>query len=165
MRVNILAKFLLVFFALLATAFLFEVLARRFLPKPENLAKLQSSSLFLHENIPNAVFPYISGGEFSNQIRINSYGFRDDEFSQGKPEGVVRIAVLGDSQEEALQVELFDIWQKVMARRLSEGLGRLVESYNFGLSGYGTDQEWLTLREKVWQFSPDMIILAFSPND
>ncbi|MBI2012509.1 hypothetical protein HYS90_01115, partial [Candidatus Curtissbacteria bacterium] len=33
------------------------------------------------------------------------------------------------------------------------------------LSGYGTDQEWLTLREKVWQFSPDMIILAFSPND
>ena len=150
------------------------------------MAKLKFSSFFLYENKPNVVFPYSISDEVTNEILINSYGFRDDEFSRQKAADVFRIAVLGDSQEEALQVPLFDTWQKVMARKLSEELekaagperprsasetalrrplARRVESYNFGVSGYGTDQEWLTLREKVWQFSPDMVILAFSPND
>lgn len=155
-------------FLLLLAAFfafmLFEIMLRVFTRPPENLAKLKSSSNFLHENKPNAAFRHASA-EFDNEIRINSYGFRDDEFNKEKPSDVFRIAVLGDSQEEALQVALADTWQKVMVRKLGGELGRLVETYNFGVSGYGTDQQWLTLREKVWQFAPDMIILAFSPND
>lgn len=142
-----------------------EVIFRMVMSEPENLAKLKLSSAFLYENKPNSVFPYSREGEFNNLIKINSFGFRDDEFSKEKNQGVFRIAVLGDSQEEALQVELEDTWQKILARKLSESLGRPVETYNFGVSGYGTDQEWLTLREKVWQFRPDMVILAFSPND
>lgn len=155
---------LLVFAVFLALA-LVEIFFRIFTPMPENLAKLKSSSLFLHENRPNMTFPYIRGGEFEVLVSMNSHGFRDDEFKAEKEGGVFRIAVLGDSQEEALQVELQDTWQKVMSRILSEELGIKVETYNFGVSGYGTDQQWLTLREKVWQFSPDMVILAFSPND
>lgn len=159
------AKLVLVFLAFFLAAALFELIARLVLPKPENLAKLESSSLFLYENKPNSVFPYQSLNEFDNEIKINSYGFRDEEFRQEKPKDVFRIAVLGDSQEEALQVTLADTWQKVMARELSSALSIEAESYNFGVSGYGTDQEWLTLPEKVWQFLPDMVILAFSPND
>lgn len=164
-------KAIFVLVAIFLAAVLFEFLQRAFLNEPENLAKLRSSVLFLYENIPNKVFTYESD-EFKNEISINSYGFRDSEFKRDKESGIYRIAVLGDSQEEALQVELSDTWQKVMARKLSEELGRRpdgsawrVETYNFGVSGYGMDQKWLTLREKVWQFSPDMIILAFSPND
>ncbi len=142
----------------------FEGLARLTMNEPENLAKLKSSSLFLYENKPNAVFPYKTS-EFENEIRINSLGFRDDEFIQEKEGGIIRIAVLGDSQEEALQVPLEKIWQKVTGRELSEKLKKKVQVYNFGVSGYGTDQEWLTLKEKVWQFKPDLVILAFSPND
>lgn len=147
-----------------------EILQRIFLSEPENLAKLRSSSLFLYENKENAIFPHGGGREFANIIKINSWGFRDEEFVREKEAGVLRIAVLGDSQAEALQVEVGDTWQKVMARKLSEELSKKppaqrVESYNFGVSGYGTDQEWLTLREKVWDFGPDMVILAFSPND
>lgn len=156
--------FLVVFGAVLALM-CFELILRLFLPEPENLAKLRLSSLFLLENKPNATFPYRREGEFDNWIAVNSYGFRDREFKVEKDPAVVRIAILGDSQEEALQVELDKTWQKVMARELSGELGRPTETYNFGVSGYGTDQEWLTLREKVWQFSPDMVILAFSPND
>lgn len=155
---------LVVFGATLGLVF-FELILRLTTPIPENLAKLLGSNLFLLENKPGAVFPHNSEGEFQNIIRINSSGFRDDEFLVKKDEETIRIAVLGDSQEEALQVPLDLTWQKVMARKLSAGLGRKVESYSFGVSGYGTDQEWLTLREKVWQFSPDMVILAFSPND
>lgn len=159
---------------------LFELSLRLILPEPENLAKLRFSSLFLYENKPGATFPYVREGEFNILAKINSFGFRDEEFKLAKDSGVFRIAVLGDSFEEALQVEVEDTWQKVMARKLSEkskatlrhaqgdterSRSIKVESYNFGVSGYGTDQEWLTLREKVWQFNPDMVILAFSPND
>lgn len=142
----------------------FELFLRLFVPKPENLAKLQSSSAFLYENKPSADFRYNSL-EFDNNIHINADGFRDNEFSLRKDEGEFRIAVLGDSQEEALQVALSDTWQKVMAAKLSGDLGKKVETFNFGISGYGTDQQWLTLTQKVWKFSPDMILLAFSPND
>lgn len=155
------------FVALIASVFailLFEAFLRITQPKPENLSKLESSSLFLYENNHGAEFTYKSS-EFNNPIKINSYGFRDIEFNKAKPKGVYRIAILGDSYEEALQVDLENTWQKIMAKKISQEVKKDVESYNFGISGYGTDQNWLTLREKVWQFSPDMIILAFSPND
>lgn len=160
-----LIKSSLVIFALFLALFFLEGMLRILLPVPENLAKLKSSDLFLHENKPNATFSYERNGEYKNQIVFNSSGFRDEPFTTYKDPGVFRIAVLGDSQEEALQVEIPDTWEKVMARNLSDKLARKVESYSFGVSGYGTDQEWLTLREKVWQFSPDLVILAFSPND
>lgn len=165
LKFSILLKSILLIFAVFLALIISEIFLRIFTPVPENLAKLKSSSLFLHENRPNTTFPYIRGGEFEVLVSINSHGFRDDEFKVEKEEGVIRVAVLGDSQEEALQVELHDTWQKVMARKLSEDLGVKVETYNFGVSGYGTDQQWLTLWQKVWQFSPDMVILAFSPND
>lgn len=164
MKPNLTLKLLIVIFSAVAAVVLFEIVLRLTTPKPENLAKLESSPLFIYENNPNTEFSYKSN-EFNNYIKINSYGFRDIEFSEAKPGGTYRIAVLGDSHEEALQVDLENTWQKIMARRLSEKLNKNIESYNFGVSGYGTDQNWLSLREKVWQFSPDMVILAFSPND
>lgn len=161
-----LAKILLLTFAFLLALVLVEVMLRIFTPEPENLAKLRSSSIYIHENKKNATFNYdnVLDG-FSNPITFNSYGFRDSEFQKEKEPGVFRIAVLGDSQVEALQVSLENTWQKVMAQRLSEELGRNVETYSFGVSGYGTDQQWLTLRDKVWPFSPDMVIVLFSLND
>lgn len=181
-------RFVFASLSLVAALLVFEVLLRIFTSEPQNLAKLKASLVFLHENKANATFAYSRDEDgFNNTISINSYGFRDDEFKKEKDPNVFRIAVLGDSQEEALQVKLADTWQKVMAKKLSRELAekasgpasdsvesltrregppaRRVESYNFGVSGYGTDQQWLTLREKVWQFSPDMVILAFSPND
>jgi hypothetical protein len=40
-----------------------------------------------------------------------------------------------------------------------------VETINFGVSGYGTGHELLTLQERVWQYSPDMVLLAFFPGN
>ena len=166
MKLGLKTKISVLIVASLFALVTFEIMLRLFSPKPENLAKLEQSTLFLHENKANAEFDYGSkGGEFYSRIKFNSYGFRDEEFNLSKNEAVFRIAILGDSQEEALQVALDDTWQKVMGRKLAEELGKQVETYNFGVSGYGTDQQWLVLREKVWQFKPDMVILAFSPND
>ncbi|MBI3341623.1 SGNH/GDSL hydrolase family protein [Candidatus Curtissbacteria bacterium] len=161
---KILTRVGLCIFSLIFAVLIFEGMLRLFTPKPQNLAKLQSSNLFLYENKPGASFVHASGEDgYRNKIVFNSSGFRDTDFSLDKNADTVRIAVIGDSYEEALQLPLEDTWQKVMQSQLSST--KQVEVYNFGVSGYGTDQEWLTLREKVWKFKPDIVILAFTAND
>jgi len=44
--------------------------------------------------------------------------------------------------------------------------GKRVEAMNFGVDGYGTAQELVTLDRKVWAYSPDIVVLAiFLGND
>ncbi|MEA2173214.1 MAG: hypothetical protein QOD00_806 [Blastocatellia bacterium] len=102
-------------------------------------------------------------------VRINSDGLRDREHSRTKNADTLRIALLGDSYAEALQVPQEDAFWEVMRRKLEScGAltgGRKVEVINFGVSGYGTAQELITLREKVWDYSPDIVMLAVTTNN
>src|SRR5437588_12404320 len=115
--------------------------------------------------------PYMEGWyrkEGEAYVRINSDGLRDREHSKIKPPGVFRIAVVGDSYAEAFQVDEEKAFWSVMERRLqgcTALAGRRVEVINFGVSGYGTAQELLTLREKVWDYSPDVVLLALTTNN
>jgi hypothetical protein len=101
-------------------------------------------------------------------VRINSDGLRDREHSLKKPGDTIRIAVLGDSYPEAFSVYLEDAFWSVMERKLQECAafaGKNVEVINFGVSGYGTAQELLTLREHVWKYSPDIVMLTVTTNN
>ena len=101
-------------------------------------------------------------------VRINSDGLRDREHSRAKPAGTFRIAVVGDSYCEAFQVPMEDAFWAVMERKLNEcGAfeGKKIEVINFGVSGYGTAQELITLRERVWSYSPDLVMLAITTNN
>jgi hypothetical protein len=40
--------------------------------------------------------------------------------------------------------------------------GKNVEILNFGVGGYGTPSELMTLRHRVWKYSPDIVLLAFT---
>jgi hypothetical protein len=102
-------------------------------------------------------------------VRINSDGLRDREHAKQKPADTLRIALLGDSFSEALQVPLEDAFWVVMEQRL-QGCqaftgGKRIEVVNFGVSGYGTAQQLLTLREKVWDYAPDIVLLAMTTNN
>jgi len=97
-------------------------------------------------------------------VEINSDGLRDREHPITKPANTLRIAIIGDSFAEALQVPVELAFWSVMERELA-GCGPATEKLevlNFGVSGYGTAQELITLREDVWKYSPDIIILAFT---
>jgi hypothetical protein len=102
------------------------------------------------------------------RVRINRRGFRDREWaSQAKP-GTLRIAVLGDSFTEALQVEAEESW----ARRLPAALAAIrpcplltgwpggAETLNFGVGGYGTGQSWLTWRRDARPLNPRLVLHA-----
>lgn len=110
-----------------------------------------------------------SVGEGKVYVQINSDGMRDREHSIQRDPGTLRIAVLGDSYVEGMNVALDKTFPAVVERELSHCPsleGRKVEVLNFGVSGYGTAQELLTLHEKVWKYRPDLILLAFySGND
>ncbi len=98
-------------------------------------------------------------------VRINSAGLRDREHARAKPPGTFRIAVLGDSYAEAFQVPAEDAFWSVAARDLAACpslAGKSVEAINFGVSGYGTAQELLTLQRRVWDFDPDLVLLEFT---
>lgn len=101
-------------------------------------------------------------------VQINSQGLRDREHAKEKPPDTIRIAVLGDSYAEALQVNVEDAFWKVLERRLAECkafAGKDVEVINFGVSGYGTAQELITLRRHVWQYAPDIVMLTVTTNN
>ncbi len=105
-------------------------------------------------------------GENRQFVRINSHGFRDVEHLYEKPQGMVRIAVLGNSWTEALQVSQEATYTSVLQTTLTSNrcfAGQRVEVLNFGVAGYSTAQELLTLQQEVWKYDPDIVLLALYP--
>src|SRR5207245_3807231 len=81
-------------------------------------------------------------------VKISSQGLRDREHPLAKPAGTYRIAVLGDSYAEAMQVSQEKAFWWLLPERLQAchfAGAKMVETINFGVSGYGTGHELLTL--------------------
>jgi hypothetical protein len=106
--------------------------------------------------------------EGQTYIKISSAGLRDREHAQVKPPGTVRVAVLGDSFAEALQVPMEAAFWAVAEQRLQGCAamgGRRVEMLNFGVSGSSTARELITLRRRVWQYAPDVVLLLVTTSN
>jgi hypothetical protein len=106
--------------------------------------------------------------EGGSYVRVNSDGLRDREHARAKPADTVRIAVLGDSFTEAMHVPMEQTFWALLEHNLQECSafpGKKVEVINFGISGYGTGQELLMLRQKVWDYAPDLVVLAFTTHN
>lgn len=119
-----------------------------------------------HALIPGMEGWYRKEGEA--YVRINSAGQRDRERTRVKAEDTFRIAVIGDSYAEALQVPVDHAFWAIMEDALqasSFAAGKQIEVLNFGVSGYGTASELLTLRERVWDYAPDIVLLAVTTNN
>ncbi len=98
-------------------------------------------------------------------IRINSDGLRDRERPRQRPANTLRIAVIGSSDVEARQVALEETFETVMDRELGVALKphqRCVDVLNFGVDGYALSQADLTLRNHVWKYDPQVVILALA---
>ena len=105
-----------------------------------------------------------NGEGIPSEINMNSGGFRDYERSKTKPKNGFRIALLGDSFTEAIHVKLEDTHGAIIEQNLQQCpvlKDRKVEVMNFGVQGYGTAQELMTLRHHVWDYSPDLVMLVF----
>jgi len=118
-----------------------------------------------YEPIPGYEYRGDDLANFDFRGRANSLGFRDREHPRAKPPGTFRILVLGDSIAAGHQVErTADVFPARLEALLRER--RLpVEVLNFAVSGYNTEQEVETLRDKGLAFEPDLVLLAYCLND
>lgn len=90
----------------------------------------------------------------------NSHGYRWPEHSVNKPAGKLRVAMLGDSFVDGSEVGD----QELMTWHLQQAM-KDVDVVNFGVYGYSTAQESLTLEHVALSFDPDLVVLVTVPND
>ncbi len=101
--------------------------------------------------------------EFRTNVSINTEGFRDTEDYIVAPHKF-RVAVLGDSFIQAVQVEQDEsIPEQVEAGLESADIDAMV--YNFGVSSIGTIHQYRIFQEEVVRLKPDVVVLSFFPND
>ncbi|MEG4342832.1 SGNH/GDSL hydrolase family protein [Microcoleus sp. A003_D6] len=124
-----------------------------------------------HTSDPNLGWklkPGVSGewnGEGASFVQVNSEGLRDREHTKAKPPNTLRVAVLGDSFTEAIHVPVEQTFWSKLERKLGNCAAikgrKNVEVINFGVQGYSTAQELVMLRKNVWDYNPDIVVLAF----
>jgi hypothetical protein len=98
-------------------------------------------------------------------VRTNADGARDRDHALHKAEGVYRIVVLGDSYAEAMQVERDQAFWALLPARLEAcgfASGKRIEVMNFGVSGYGTAQQYVMLESAAMRYAPDLVLLQFT---
>lgn len=104
---------------------------------------------------------------------LNAYGMRDFPRELEKPSSTLRIAVLGDSAVEGLQVPLEETFpadiERLINREFSSGKGKekfqKAEVLNFGCAGYSTAQELVQYETLVSKFAPDIVVLFYNHRD
>ncbi len=98
-------------------------------------------------------------------VRVNAEGMRDRDHVVDKAPGTYRIVVLGDSYSEALQVDREQAYWSLLPQALAAcgfQKDKRIEVLNFGISGYGTAQEYLMLQSTAIRYQPDLVLLQFT---
>ena len=115
-------------------------------------------------NVANARYRHTSP-EMRAEFRINSLGVRSDcEYAFEKPAGVIRIVGVGDSFTQGYEVSVEDTYLYRLERLLRDREVP-VEVINLGVSGHGTAEELIMLREFGLRFDPDIVVVGYFQND
>lgn len=93
--------------------------------------------------------------------RFNVFGFRGPSFSQTKPPGVYRIAVVGDSFTFGNGIRQEDRYTDLMQARLPAR----IEVLNFGDAGANTPEHEKRVAALARTVQPDFILLQWYVND
>src|SRR5947199_7212197 len=159
----VLFRLVAILFGLLIAALLGEVTLR--LVIPSRLARARDEHAFFCrfdrqlgwaplENI-TAVH---NGKRATGVVHQNQYGMRGpDDIQLNKTSDKKRVLVLGDSYVWGYGVDQSKLFSAPEVHGTEE------EILNFGVSGYGTDQEYLLYLGKGIDFAVDQVVVAFSP--
>ncbi len=99
-------------------------------------------------------------------IRTNSLGLRNPEVAQPKPAGVFRILALGDSVTFGWGMRGEDTYPSQLASLLATlRPNQSFDVVNAGVSGFGTWQQALWLRDAGLSLQPDVVVVQVHLND
>jgi len=115
--------------------------------------------------LPNQSGRYLKGSRIDGRYAMNSGGWNNPrDYTVPRPAGTKRICIVGDSYVEAVHVQPGQPMFAV-AERLMNKPDRPVQWYSFGVSGFGTAQEYEVIRHYVLDYHPDIVVMLFVEND
>lgn len=110
--------------------------------------------------------------DYDVTIHTDSAGCHDGKRTLEKPHDVYRVAVLGESFLEVLQVPIVPIVsiEQGFTQQLGRVLGQWVERkqvevINLGISGSGPPQYFRILESKGLCYYPDLVVMAILPDN
>jgi hypothetical protein len=116
--------------------------------------------------------PFLKRNLFGQPFLTNSFGMHDAPIALEKPEGTLRIAVLGSSMDMGWGVRYQDTyinqledWLDMHATRHRLSPPRRFEVLNFAVAAYSPMQRLDVLRRKVLAFHPDLVIYSATTLD
>ncbi len=127
---------------------------------PARVSVGQLDPATLYARIPGSSFLY-RHREFENRITYNRFGLRGPEVTAGNPSNRLRVAFLGDSFTEALEVPYDKSWVSLVGEELGPGC----ETLDFGMGGYSAVQEVASYTARARRFLPAKVILQLYDND
>ena len=130
---------------------------------------LQPDKVLGWKQVPNLHWTWAGhhwyAADFSVDVVTNPLGFRDIAREFPKPHGVKRIALLGDSFIEAVQVPFEKTSGQLLERSLNcssdqgQKHSQRWEVLNFGISNYGVGQYLLTWEQYAKRYEPDYVVI------
>jgi hypothetical protein len=103
--------------------------------------------------------------DYRTRVSINTLGFRNREYSLKKSPGTTRIILLGDSFTYGFGVEKGDAFFTRLEEKLNSGCKGNFEVWNIAATSWGTPIHYLITKNKVLNYSPDLVILMFDLSD
>lgn len=154
---HVLANILLVIVPSFTFLLIAEVMFRGMMSSELSIKNDERSLMYSHHDTLGWFPTKNTKGSFKGlkevSVRHNSRGFRDEEHEPGEKS---RMMVLGDSFVWGYDVEEEDRFTEVLDNRLDD-----LDVFNLGVSGYGTDQEWILLQKNFDFYSPEVVLLIY----
>lgn len=97
-------------------------------------------------------------------VRTNTMGFRGPEIAETAPDGIARIAFVGDSITLGWGVAEQETFSHKVVADLARR-GRKVDGFNLGVGNFNTTQELALFRKAGESLRPDIIVLSYFIND
>jgi lysophospholipase L1-like esterase len=101
---------------------------------------------------------------------VGEHGWRGPYLAKSKAKGTFRIVCLGDSTTHGYKCRWDEAWPHQLELMLNAdsrwtSAHGMTEVVNLGVSGFGTDQEFLVLKREGLSYQPDVVILHASVTD
>lgn len=154
----------LVIIYLIGEALVFVMYRDRIALFPRYVTDVHYGQFHIRGNVPNSHYWHKSAdGRW--EFQINGQGFRDTrEFGYEKPEGELRVLVLGDSFTVGYESAQDATYSAILERYL-DGRGLPTEVINAGMSGSSTAEVLVLLEQEGVKYRPDVVVLGFYGND
>ena len=140
------------------------VVFRYVLPPDDLLENVTINRVVRYLPKSQATFRHPDGRTSLVTINADGWNSSKPEYKVARPEGVKRIAVVGDSYVHAAYVNNADAFPEVMEREL-KARGANVEVLRFGMDGAPLSQYLQMLRREVRQYKPDIVVVQLVHND